>query len=259
MKGITDTHCHLNDASLLGKIGSIIERSLNAGVHNFIVPAYDIESLEVTYKIANKYKNVYPAYGIHPWYINESFDLNNLRDYLADPRTIAVGEIGLDYADDVKIPRDLQMKVFISQVELAIEYNLPVLIHCRRAHLDMINALRPYGDRIKGVMHSYSGSKEMINDFLALNLYLSFSGAVTRTHAKKYHRSALFVPLDRILFETDAPSISTQTVAAKDVEPHHIWEIIDFVAGLRKMDKEILVRASMENVDRLFDGRIESG
>ncbi len=253
---ITDTHCHLNDPSFEKRLSDVIGRAAKAGVSDFIVPAYNEDSLGITRELAKRYKNIHPAYGIHPWYIRTDFGISSLKEFLEDSRTVAVGEIGLDYAEDVSTSRDIQKRVLVEQIELALSFDLPVLLHCRRAHQDMLEILRNYAGRIRGIMHSYSGSREMIADFINTGMYFSFSGAVTRSHAKKYHRNAVAVPLDRILFETDAPSISTQSVNAADVEPCHITEIIGFVAQLRKTDRDTLVKASIENVKSLFGDRL---
>ncbi len=253
---ITDTHCHLNDPSFENKLDEVLERAERSGVGNFIVPCYDIPSLERTARLSVKYKNIYPAYGIHPWYIDEKYDSISLRDFIVNGNTVAIGEIGLDYAEDITIPREIQRRYFINQIELAVSFNLPVLVHCRRAHQDMLDILSRYRGRIKGIMHSYSGSKEMMYEFLSLGLYISFSGAVTRSHAKKYHENAIAIPQERILFETDAPSISIQNVQAQDVEPCHITEIIKFVADLRETDYDTMVGASINNVKSLFGDKI---
>lgn len=253
---ITDTHCHLNDPSFENRIDEVIERANEVGVTDFIVPAYDMESLERTARFAERYSNIHPAYGIHPWYIRKDFIISDLLPYLDDGAPVAVGEIGLDFAEDVTTPRELQKRVFVEHIELAISHNLPVLIHCRRAHNDMLEILKPFAGRVRGIMHSFSGSKEMMMEFLNMGFFISFSGAVTRSHAKKYHKNAISVPENRILFETDAPSISTQRVEAKDVEPCHIIEIIEFVSKLRDVDSRTLINASLENVIRLFGERL---
>ncbi len=253
---ITDTHCHLNDPSFQDRIEDVLKRGEDAGLSDYIVPAYDMESLQITAILSERYDCIHPAYGIHPWYITENSDLKDVEYYLEQKKTVAVGEIGLDYAEDVTTPRDVQIKYFLAQIELAISFNLPVLIHCRRAHSDMLKLLRPYSGKLSGIMHSFSGTGEIMREFLGLGFYISFSGAITKSYARKYHKNAMAIPIDRILFETDAPSISTQSVEAKNVEPCHIIEIIKKVANLRGTSFENLVNASILNVKRLFGEKI---
>lgn len=253
---IVDTHCHLNDPSFLNRLDEVIERAKSAGVTDFIVPSYDEPSLKITSELSSRYKNIHPAFGIHPWYINEEFDLSLIESFISSNRTVAVGEIGLDFSPEIETPHKRQINYFVEQVELAIRYNLPVLIHCRKAHNDMLEILKRYSGRVKGIMHSFSGSKELLREFEALGLYFSFSGAVTRTHAKKYHKNAIAVSSDRILFETDAPSISTQSVEARYVEPCHIVEIVKFVSELRGVAYQDMADLSTRNVMRLFGERI---
>ncbi|MGB9599614.1 MAG: TatD family hydrolase, partial [Myxococcota bacterium] len=199
---------------------------------------------------------LHPAFGIHPWYVKEGFDISIVERFISSNRTVAVGEVGLDFSPEIETPGDRQIKYFIMQIEIAIKYNLPLLIHCRKAHREMLEILKRYSGDVRGVMHSFSGSKELLKEFESLGFYFSFSGSVTRSHATKYHKNATTVPLDRILFETDAPSISTKSVEARDVEPCHIVEIIKFVSELRNMKYEELVDISTENVRRLFGERM---
>jgi len=249
---IVDTHCHLNDPAFAQKIDEVIGRAKLSGVSAFIVPSYDLESLMKTEELSNRYTEIHPAFGIHPWYANDNIDITPVERYSKQNRTIAIGEIGLDFSEEIKADREAQIRLFRAQVEFAISQNLPVLIHCRKAHNEMLGILQQYQNRIRGVMHSFSGNQEMLSKFLSLGLYISFSGAVTRTHAKKYHKNAKNLPEDRILFETDAPAISTQSVRAEDVEPCHILEVIRFVASLRDVPVERLISSSTQNARELF-------
>jgi len=249
---IVDTHCHLNDPLFAGKLEGVIERSKESGVTAFIVPSYDLDSLARTEELSRKYPEIYPAFGIHPWFASEGADISLVEKYSRENRTVAIGEIGLDFSEEIRVDRESQIRLFVEQVELAINLNLPVLIHCRRAHNELFEILKRYEFRIKGVMHSFSGNQEMLTKFLSLGFYISFSGAVTRTHAKKYHKNAKGIPEDRILFETDSPAIATRSVKAEDVEPRHILEVIEFVAALKGTTSERLASCSTRNAMELF-------
>ncbi len=249
---IVDTHCHLNDPSYKERIEQVISNAIYVGVLSFIVPSYDFPSLEYTADLGRRFSNIHPALGIHPWYADRSIDLNIIEELVLSNKAIAIGEIGLDFSEEIKIPEELQIEFFIKQVEIAIKLGLPILVHCRKAHQKMLELIKPYNGRLRGVMHSFSGNQTFLSEFLSCGFYISFSGAVTRSHAKKYHRSAINTPDDRILFETDAPAISTQNVSAENIEPRDIIEIVKFVADLRGKSLEDMAEISTRNATALF-------
>ncbi len=249
---LIDTHCHLNDPAFSTSLPDVIKRAREAGVVAFIVPSYDRESLKTTEELASTYKNlVYPAYGIHPWLVDKHVNLDILRLYLRHKDTVAVGEIGLDFAPDTP-PQNLQIDAFTRQLDFARDSGLPVLIHCRRAHEAMYQIIKAYYGRIKGVMHSFSGDIDMMNRFLDLGFYISFSGSVTRKTAKRYPDNARAIPLERLLVETDSPSIATETAIASQVEPRHTVEVAHKIAELRGISFEEVCTHTTENAKRLF-------
>jgi TatD DNase family protein len=130
---------------------------------------------------------------------------------------------------------------------------LPVLIHCRRAHEPLYQILKTYYGKIRGVMHSFSGSLELMSRFLDLGFYISFSGSVTRETAKIYHKNTQTVPLDRLLVETDAPSIATKTTVAHEIEPRHAKEVAQKIAELRGISFEEVCTHTTENAKCLFN------
>jgi len=250
---LIDTHCHLNDPAFSTSLPDVVRRATEAGVVAFIVPSYDRESLKTTERLTSTYKNlVYPAYGIHPWLVDKHVNLDILRLYIRYKETVAVGEIGLDFAPETP-PQNLQIDAFIRQLEFARDSGLPVLIHCRRAHEAMYQIIKTYYGRIKGVMHSFSGDSDMMNRFLDLGFYISFSGAVTRKTAKRYHNNARAVPLDRLLVETDAPSIGTETTIGSKVEPLHTVEVAQKIAELRNIPFDEVCMHSTNNAKSLFN------
>ncbi|MDA8125570.1 MAG: TatD family hydrolase [Deltaproteobacteria bacterium] len=249
---LIDTHCHLNDPAFSAALPEVIARAQAAGVGRFVVPAYDLASLERTAQLAEAYRGiVFPAYGLHPWYIDESFDPEQVRPYLRRADAVAVGEIGLDLSPECP-PADLQVRALVSQLDMAAEFNLPVLLHCRKAYDSLYGILKPYQGRLSGVLHSYAGGAEGLARFVALGFYISFSGSVTRSNARKYHRTAAIVPLDRFLLETDAPSIATESMVASAVEPRHVLEVARKIADLRGLPLAEVGRLSTENTLRLF-------
>lgn len=248
---LIDTHCHLNDPSFKDSLDGALGRARRAGVGQFIVPAYDLASLPRTLELGRRYPGVvFPAFGLHPWYLGDG-GLEELDLYMGLEETVAVGEVGLDLAPGMA-PVEVQERALVAQLDMAVERRLPVLVHCRKAHERMLGILGEYRGKVRAVLHSFSGSAEVMERFLGLGCYISFSGSVTRQRAKKYHRCARFVPAERFLLETDAPSIATQTTVASLVEPSHTVEVAAKVAELRGVSLEEVCRRSTENARRLF-------
>lgn len=250
---LIDTHCHLNDPSFGPSTGDVIDRAEAVGVSAFIVPAYDARSLERTSLLASSYPGrVFPAYGLHPWYVAGSTNWGRLAALLREDRTVAVGEIGLDFSPGCP-PPETQEEVFLRQVDMARERGLPVIVHCRKSHERTHDILSRYRGTVRGVMHSFSGSREMMERFLDLGFFISFSGSVTRERAKRYHRNARIVPAERFLLETDAPSIATESTVASAVEPRHTVEVAEKMAGLRATPFDEICAESTRNARLLFD------
>lgn len=248
---LIDTHCHLNDPSFEVSMEDVLGRSRGNGVVAFIVPAYDRASLPTTLRLAQRYPGeVFPAFGIHPWFV-EGETAEELEHYLRCRETVAVGEIGLDFAPGTPAV-EVQERTFTGQLDMAARLGLPVLIHCRKAHNRIYDILAAYKGRIEIVMHSFSASAEVAQRFLDLGCYISFSGSVTRETAKKYHRCARRVPLNRLLLETDAPSIATQTTVASRVEPWHTVEVAKKIAELKGLSYEEICNVSAANALKVF-------
>jgi TatD DNase family protein len=256
---LVDTHCHLNEPSLFHALPQVISRARAQGVTAFIVPSYDGKSLARTALLAHRHPDtLFPAYGIHPWHVEDSPDLEEVRLHAMGGHAVAIGEIGLDFSPDLP-SRQTQEKVLAAQLDLAVELGLPVLIHCRKAHEALHGMLAQYRKRLRGVMHSFSGSLEQMEWFLELDFYIAFSGSVTRSTAKRYHKNALHVPAGRMLLETDAPSIATETTPASEVEPFHVVEVAGKLAELRGVSYEEICSVTTENAARLFSLSRQSG
>jgi TatD DNase family protein len=250
---LIDTHCHLNETAFASSAAKAVERAAAAGVLRMIVPAYDRGSLDRTAALAARFPGVvFPAFGIHPWYAEEGIAcIDEVRLLLTRGTAVAVGEIGIDLAPGMP-PDDLQRRLLMKQLDLALDLGLPVTLHCRRAHEQLLPILRGYGGRIRGALHSFSGSADQMARFLDLGFSIGFSGSVTRESARRYHTNAVRVPLGRLLVETDAPSIATQTTQASEVEPAHAVEVAEKIASLRGIPVDEVCTASTANAVRLF-------
>ena len=246
---LTDTHCHLNDPAFDGRVEEVLARAAEAGVTEVIVPGWDRESSLRAVALAAEFPAVRAAVGLHPWFVTESDDLSWLPPLLEEPQVIAIGEIGLDGAIEHDDPEQ-QEAVFRAQLALAAEHELLVLVHCRRRWDRLLPCLRE--TPVRGIMHAFSGSRETMRELLALGFYISFSGSVTRPHAKRVRQAAAAVPADRLLAETDAPAIGLDTVPAAQVGPDCIPAIIAVIAGLRSESPDALAIRMAGNLRALL-------
>ena len=147
-------------------------------------------SIARTAELASSFPGIlFPAFGIHPWHVMEEIQDEEILSSIRQKNTVAIGEIGLDFSPECP-PREAQIKSLTHQLEWAREYELPVSIHCRKAHDSLYQILLEFRGTIRGVMHSFSGNREMMFKFIDLGFYISFSGSVTRKTAGKYHRNA---------------------------------------------------------------------
>ena len=226
------------------------------GVKAILCPAENLCSSAACVGLAEKYDFIYAAAGVHPNYADIWTDdtAESLSALLDRERVVAAGEMGLDYyrRDD---NRETQKRVFAAQLELAAEKKLPAVIHDREAHGDMYDMLRYY--RPEGVMHCFSGSVELAREALNLGLYIGLGGSVTALNAVKPVEVAKYVPLDRLVLETDAPYLiprpyRTAPEKYKRSEAWMIRYVAEFIAELRNTDPELLLDTAARNAARLY-------
>jgi TatD DNase family protein len=251
---LIDTHTHLNDPELFAVAEQLVLRAREAGVDALIVPGFDRESSQRALELSQRFPDVYAAVGYHPHAAAEFGDAAaaELRAWLEQPRVVALGEIGLDYHYDTP-ERELQARVFRAQLELARELGRPVIIHDREAHDDVLHLLRDVGvGSGAGVMHCYSGSAEMLPDFLALGMYVGLDGPVTFKNAKKAVEVARRVPADRLLVETDAPWLTPEPHRGARNEPAYVRHVAQRIAEIRDVAVEQVGEWTTANARRLF-------
>ena len=257
-----DTHCHIADERFDEDRAETIQRFQSSGVQKALVvadPCEEIPNHEKVFALVDQYPFLSAAIGVHPHnasrYTPEIESL--LLDYTARPKCRLWGEIGLDYHYDLS-PRDVQQKVFDRQLDLAYAYKLPVQLHIREAHgdcTDLLRARAKAGRMPEGIMHCYTGSWESAKTYLAMGLYISFSGAVTFKNIPKLGEVAVNVPLDRLLVETDCPYMAPVPMRGKRNEPAFVAYTARRVAELRGMAEDELAEAAFENGCRLFGTR----
>lgn len=252
---IFDTHCHLNSKELYKDVEKHINEAKNAGIARFLVVGYDYESSLLAVSLAKKYEEVYAAIGYHP---TDSIraskeDFENTFKLINEPKVVAIGEIGLDYhwIKDQK-ERELQQELFIYQIQIANQHNLPIIIHCRDAIEDCLKIVRKNRVNKGGVMHCYSGSLESAYDFIDAGYYISLGGPVTFTNARTPKEVAEDIPLDKLLVETDCPYLTPHPFRGQMNAPKYVVRVVEEIARLRNMSSEQIASITYKNANKLF-------
>lgn len=251
-----DIHCHLNDQQYQGEVAQMVENFINAGVDKVICASSDLKSSAVAKQIAETYPQVYYTVGVHP---DESsnFNADELEKMLQGKpaKLVAIGEIGLDYFEhdqSTKKDKQLQKQVFISQIELANKYHLPVVIHCRDAYGDTLQILTQHKPLYGFEFHCYSGSLEYANQLLRLGGLVSFTGNVTFKNAKNIQNVAQNLPVEKIMFETDSPYLTPVPNRGKRNEPKNVLDVLNFVADLRGVSATTLEKIADNTAKNFF-------
>ena len=248
-----DTHCHLNDSQFNGEVDQIVNNFLSAGVEKAICVGCDTNSNKKAYEISQQFKCVYYTVGFHPDDCDK-FNEQELIYYLDknDKKLVAVGEIGLDYFHN-KENKEEQKKVFVRQIEIAKQYKLPMVVHCRDAYGDILEILKENAPFNFGlVMHCYSGSWDFAKELLKLGVKFSFTGTVTYKNAKNVQEVAQNLPIDSFFFETDSPYLTPTPYRCQRNEPKYVVEIAKFVASLRNISLEELVEITDKTAKGFF-------
>ncbi|GIV98372.1 MAG: hydrolase TatD [Herpetosiphonaceae bacterium] len=251
---VIDSHAHLQSVDFDADRAEVLERSREAGVIAIINVGYDLPSSEAALELAQSYQHIYATAGIQPHYAAETTqqDLERLRTLLAQPKVVALGEIGLDYYHD-RSPRPLQQELFRIQLRLAHELQLPVVIHSREAQEDTVRILREEAQGLRGVMHAFSGDWAYAEQCLDIGFFISLAGPVTFPKALELHEVARRVPLDRLLIETDCPYLSPHPFRGRRNEPTRVTLVARRIAELRGIAEEHVAQATTANTRALFD------
>ena len=251
---IYETHTHFDDKAFDEDREEAIKAALAAGVARLVNVGASMKSSKASLDLANKYPEFLAAIGVHPEDCADltENDMDILEEYSKDENAIAIGEIGLDYYwDDPE--RAVQKKWFARQTELAKKVKLPVIIHSREAAADTLDILRSEGAAdVGGIMHCYSYSKEMAKDFLDLGFYIGVGGVVTFKNGKKLKEVVEYVPLDRIVTETDSPYMAPVPMRGKRNTSEYLPYIISEIAAIKGVTVEEVERVTFENAVRLF-------
>ena len=255
MMELIDSHAHLDDEKFADDCAAVVERALAAGVVKIITMGDSLESSARSVALTEEFDPVYAAVGIHPEEVQPMTAATDdqLAAWAAQEKVVAIGEIGLDYyweKDEEK--RALQRAIFVRQLDLARQLRLPVCIHDREAHGDMMKILKTEGRGLRGVLHCYSGSWEMAAELLKGDWYFGIDGPLTYKNAAKLPEIVQRLPAERILVETDSPYLSPMPFRGKRNEPAHVLYVAKKAAELRGESLEAFARATRENTRELY-------
>lgn len=251
LHNIFDSHAHYDDARFSDDLPELLASLPVKGVVGVISCGVNAETAQFAAHLAATYDYIYAAAGFHPLNLDDVPEnpTEILRELLKNPKTVAVGEIGLDYYYE-KASRDAQLRLFEQQLQVANELSLPVIVHDREAHEDTLRLLKQYKPR--GVVHCFSGSAEMAKEVLKLGMYIGLGGAVTFKNAVKPVEVAKIVPQDRLLVETDAPYMTPVPFRGKRCDSGHIAYTAARLSEIRGEDTQALLDYTAENARRLF-------
>lgn len=249
---LVDTHSHIDVAEFDGDRDAAIERARRAGVRHQVVPAIAAATWPQLRDVCARDEGLHPAYGLHPMYLAEHREAHValLREWIENERPVAVGECGLDYYVDGLDP-NAQAAFFDAQLRLAREFDLPVIVHARRAVDAVIAAIRRVGG-LRGVIHSFPGSRAQADVLARLGFLVGIGGPVTYERANRLRTLAATLPIEQIVLETDSPDQPGCAHRGERNEPAHITQVLATVAALRGESVDVLARATTENAMRLF-------
>ena len=248
-----DTHAHLDDRAFDEDRAQLLADLPNQGLELVMNPGCSLASSRNVVKIARENDYVYAAVGSHPDVADEVNEavIQEYRELCKlNPKVKAIGEIGLDYHYE-DIPRDIQMKAFRMQMELARELKLPVIVHERDAHEDGMAVVREFSD-VTGVFHCYSGSAEMARQLVDKGWYIGFTGVLTFKNARKAVEVAASIPLDRIVLETDCPYMAPEPFRGKRNDPSKLYRMAEKLAEIRGLSVEEIHAITLENGKKLY-------
>ncbi len=252
-----DSHCHLDDADFADEgVVEIVNRAKSAGVGHFLTICTRIVEFDKILATAQKSPLIHCTVGTHPHHAEEESELNVTVDeivsYTKDPKVVGIGETGLDYHYN-NSPPDKQQKVFATHIEAGLAADLPLIIHTRAADDDTIRLMRNVGKgKSRGVMHCFSGDLKLAQHSLDLGYYISFSGIITFKKADELREVVKYVPIERILVETDAPWLAPVPHRGKRNEPSFVVLTAQMVAQLKNMPVEEVAEKTTDNFFQLF-------
>lgn len=258
---LIDSHSHIDFSEFDSDRNDAIQRAIGIGVSDIIVSSTTAERWELVKKVCDENRHTcHPAYGLHPMFMSQhkvaerDNDIERLKLWLENNQAIAIGEIGLDFLieDADESNRKAQLKLFISQLEVASELQLPVIIHARKSLDIILKYLRKFPD-VRGSIHSFSGSEQQAKQLIDLGFYLGFGGPITYSRATRLHKLITDLPLDALLVETDSPDQPDSRHYLQRNEPAFIIHVIEKIADLKQLDVALVANVTSKNSIDLFN------
>ena len=247
---IIDTHTHLDNVKFIDDVDKVIKRAIENGVKKFIIPAADPKDLPRAIELAEKYDEIYFALGVHP-VDTQKYEDELLLKYINHPKCVAVGEIGLDYHWVKEKEKQIkQQELFARQIEIALEYKKPIIVHIREATEDSIKVIEKY-PKIMGVFHCFNAAEQLLK--FSENFYYGIGGVITFKNARKLVNVFPKIPKNRVIIETDAPYLTPHPYRGQRNEPFYTTLVRDKIAELWEVSKEEVEEITTQNAKRLFN------
>ena len=250
---IFDTHSHYDDEAFDQDRHELLGSLRDKGVGQLVNVGADMASSKEALALAKQYDFIHAALGVHPSEVADltEADMDWIRSHASEEKVVAIGEIGLDYHWDVQ-PHEVQQHWFVQQMDLAKELDLPIAVHSRDAAKDTFDLIAARGKNQRGVIHCYSYSPEMAQEYVKLGYHIGFGGVVTFKNAKKAKETARQIPLERILLETDCPYMAPTPFRGKRNNSAYIDYVAQEIADLKGISKEEVIAVTEENARKLF-------
>lgn len=258
---LIDTHAHLNFEAFKDDLEEVIQKAQDEGVEKIINVGANLESSKKAVELAQKYDSCFASVGIHPHHAEDYDDVEGKLEKLAqNPKVVAIGECGLDYHPygngGIANPKK-QKELFLAQIELAQKLNLPLILHCRDAHVDMLELIKQYTINhtpftIHGIFHCFSGDENFLQEVLSLGFYVGFDGNITYKNAQNLRDLVKLTPPDRLLLETDCPYLPPEPLRGLRNAPANVKIIAKAVAQVKELPEEEIARKTTQNAKKIF-------
>lgn len=249
---LIDTHCHIDVEAFDKDRANVLEHCRDEGIYRLLVPGIMARTWSRLKETCHQYPGLYPAYGLHPIYLDRHTENNieELDQWLKKEKPVAVGEIGLDYYV-TELDRDRQQVLFESQLTLAQHHSLPVILHVRKSHDAVLSTLK----RIKvngGICHAFNGSLEQAHQYIDMGFKLGFGGMLTYDRSHKLHRLAKQLPIEAIVLETDAPDMAGASHHGERNSPEYLPEALTALGRIRNQDIKMIAEQTTANAEAVF-------
>lgn len=249
-----DSHCHLDFSAFNSDREAVWQQCQQLGISALVIPGVSPDQWPEAQKISEFLKGIYFCVGMHPWWLEQvkpdkdfSQKISNLLDH---PNCVAIGECGLDAA--IKMPLSEQQPVFEQQLSLACERGVPLVIHCRKTHSEILALLKRFQPEKGGVIHGFSGSLEIAEEYWKLGFYLGVGGTITYQRANKTWQAIAAMPLESLVLETDAPDMPLQGKQGERNSPLYLPEVGQALADLKQLPLADIIQQTTDNSCRLF-------